>query len=114
MNSADYLTRCAALRHRGLSAELVHDLQSAGAVPVLEWLEQASDADLALLSRLDGQRRTTAARLSLAAAAAPYVEAGRSFEARRCRRLCCPVVVPHDRTHPRCSQGPLLWDGDQA
>ena len=32
----------------------------------------------------------------------------------RCRLLCCPVAAPHDRRHPSCSQGPLLWDGDQA
>lgn len=32
----------------------------------------------------------------------------------RCHRLCCPVAVVHDRTHPGCSASPLLWDGDQA
>lgn len=44
----------------------------------------------------------------------PYRE--RAFEEQRCRRLCCPVAVPHTRVHPCCSQGPRLWqdEGDQA
>jgi len=48
---------------------------------------------------------------------AQFAEALAAFEERRrCRRLCCPAVAPHDRTHPLCVVRPVLWqdDGDQA
>lgn len=52
----------------------------------------------------------------LRAQASPYVAWLRAFEQRRCRRLCCPALAPHDRTHPLCVVRPALWqdDGDQA
>ena len=70
--AVEYLTRCAALRRRGLSLALVHDLQNAGNWATLAAIEAMTDDQLAVLTRLHQTRETSAQRLGEFAAQMAY------------------------------------------
>lgn len=117
-----YLNRCAALRHRGLSADLMHDLQAANNEDLLVELEQADDTVLAEMTRFDGQRRAAAAQVFRYFPAEdvcehPVTEPGRLWAYDSDGRVRGSIDV---RVCAGCRQPvgpavePLLWDGDQA